>query len=183
MARLDPLEPEKMDAEQRAAYDEAAVRGGRLGGPNGIHIRVPELFRINQEMSAYMRSSSLPPRLRQLAVIVAVRKYRGAYAWGVQARAALEEGIPRAVVDAINAGETPTLPDKTDQTVYEVAATLVEYGALSDELFARAKQTLGFNALLDLVATTGYYAAVAMWVNVFEVDPRDDVPIPMASDP
>lgn len=182
MARLDPLKPEDMNAEQRAAYDEAVARGGRLGGPNGIHVRVPELFRINQEMSAYLRSSSLPARLRQLAVIVAVRKFRGAYAWGVQARAALAEGIPRDVVDAINADETPTLNDPTDRLVYEVAATLVEYGALSDDLFARAEQTLGFNTLLDLVATTGYYAAVGMWVNVFEVDPPADIPVPMVSD-
>lgn len=183
MARIDPLKPEEMDGEQRAAYDEAVAKGGRLGGPNGIHIRVPELFRINQEMSTYLRSSSLPARLRQLAVIVAVRKYRGAYAWGVQARAALAEGIPREVVDAVNAGETPTLTDPTDRIVYEVATTLVEYGALSDDLFARAREALGFNTLLDLVATTGFYAAVGMWVNVFAVDPLVDVPVPMASDP
>ncbi len=44
MARLEPLEPEDMNAEQRAAYDDAAGKGGRLGGPNGIHVRIPDLF-------------------------------------------------------------------------------------------------------------------------------------------
>jgi 4-carboxymuconolactone decarboxylase len=182
MARLAPLEPEDMNAEQRAAYDDAAARGGRLGGPNGIHVRIPELFQINQEMSTYLRASSLPPRLRQLAVMVAVRHFRGAYAWGVQARASLAAGISEAVVNSINAGKAPELDDATDQMVYDVAVALSRHGALTDDLFATAEQALGFNQLLDLVATTGYYAAVAMWVNVFEVDVPGDIPIPMAAD-
>ena len=100
----------------------------------------------------------------------------------MQARASLAEGIPVAVCIAINAGEAPVLDDATDQLVYDVAVTLAEHGALTDALFAKAEAALGFNQLLDLVATTGYYAAVAMWVNVFEVDPPADIPIPMASD-
>ena len=180
MARLEPLEPEDMNAEQRAAYDDAAAKGGRLGGPNGIHVRIPELFQINQEMSAYLRDCSLPPRLRQLAVMVAVRQFRGAFAWAVQARASLAEGIPEAVCNAINEGETPVLDDATDQLVYDVAVALTEHGALTDAVFAKAEAALGLNQLLDLVTTTGYYAAVAMWVNVFEVDTPADIPIPMA---
>jgi len=61
-----------------------------------------------------------------------------------------------------------------------VAASLAEHGTIPDDLFAEAEAALGFNQLLDLVATTGYYAAVAMWVNVFEVDVPADIPIPMA---
>jgi 4-carboxymuconolactone decarboxylase len=181
MARIDPLKPEDMDEAQHAAYEVAAAKGGRLGGPNGVHVRVPELFQINQEVSTYLRTCGLPDRLRQIAVMVAVREFRGTYAWGVQARASLEVGITRDVVDAINAGETPALSDPTDAVVYEVAAALMEKGALSDDLFARAQDALGFNMLLDLVATIGYYAAVGMWTNVFEVDPPEDIPVPMAS--
>ena len=180
MARINPLKPEEMDAEQRAAYDVAVSKGGRLGGPNGVHVRVPELFQINQKMSTYLRSSGLPVRWRQIAVMVAVRKFRGTYAWGVQARASLDAGIPRDAVDAINAGEIPALEDATEQLIHEIAAALIERGALSDDLFARAQDALGFNQLLDIVATTGYYAAVGMWTNVFEVDVPDDIPVPMA---
>jgi hypothetical protein len=180
MARLEPLEPEDMNAEQRTAYDQAAAKGGRLGGPNGIHVRIPDLFQINQEMSTYLRGTDLSARHRQLAVMVAVRKFQGAYAWGVQARASLAEGISEDVVNAINEGRVPDLRDAIDNIVYDVAAALAEHGAIPDDLFARAESALGFNQLLDLVATTGYYAAVAMWVNVFEVDTPADIPIPMA---
>ena len=180
MARLDPLKPEDMNAEQKAAYEKAVAAGGRLGGPNGIHVRVPELFAINQEMSTYLRSNGVPARLRQLAVLVAVRHWNGTYAWGVQARASMNEGISRETVDAINEGRAPTLDDADDQAVYDVAAELVKRGALSDATFARVQAQLGFNQLLDVVATVGYYSAVAMWVNVFDVDSPADIPVPMA---
>ncbi len=116
-------------------------------------------------MSTYLRGTDPAPRLRQLAVMVAVRKFQGAYAWGVQARASLAEGISEEVVNAINEGRAPDLADTMDRIVYDVAAALAEHGAIPDDLFAEAEQALGFNQLIDLVATTGYYAAVAMWVS------------------
>ncbi len=180
MARIDPLKPEQMNDAQAQAYEAALARGGRLGGPNGIHLRVPELFEINQEMSTYFRSNTLPARLRQLAVLVAVRHWEGAYAWGVQARASMEVGIPKEVVEAINARQEPDFGDALDQVVHDVASELVRRAALGDALFARAHEALGFNQLLDLIATVGFYSAVAMWVNVFEVDPPADIPIPLA---
>ena len=65
MARIDPLRREDMNEEQGRAYDEVAARGGRLGGPNRIFIRVPELFELNQEMGDYLRANHLDARLRQ----------------------------------------------------------------------------------------------------------------------
>ncbi len=40
MARIDPLKREEMNEVQGRAYDEVTARGGRLGGPNGIFIRI-----------------------------------------------------------------------------------------------------------------------------------------------
>ncbi len=176
MARINPLKREDMDDEQAEAFDEVAARGGRLGGPNGIYIRVPELFRLNQEMGDYLRANHLNPRLRQLAAIVAVRRWNGAYAWGAQTRDALKAGIPTDIIDAVNARETPDLDDADDRVVYDAAVELADTGALSDASFEAAKAQLGFNTLLDLIATIGFYAAVSMTVSVFEVEPRAEFP-------
>lgn len=180
MARIDPLKREEMNEEQGKTYDAVTARGGRLGGPNGIYVRVPELFMLNQEMGDYLRANHLTARLRQLAVLVACRYWNGEYAWGVQARASMNEGISRQIVDAINARKTPDLTDPDDKSVYVVATELVETGTLSDASFAAAEKQLGFDRLLDVVATTGFYSAVGMVVNVFQVDPPKDIPVPLA---
>ena len=180
MARIDPLQPEEMTAEQRRVYDEVVARGGRIGGPNGVYLRIPELFTLNQEFGNYLRDNHLSARLRQLAAIVTVRRWNGAYAWGAQGRDALAAGISQEIVDAINARETPVLEDADDQLVYELAVELSETGALSDDLFERAIGQLGLNQLLDLVAAVGFFTAVSLTVNVFEVEPRPHFPTKLA---
>jgi len=180
MARIDPLKREDMNDEQGRAYDEAAAKGGRLGGPNGIFIRVPELFGLNQQFGDYLRNNHLSDRLRQLAAIVAVRRRNGAYAWGAQGRDALKAGIPREIVDAVNERRAPTLDDADDRAVYDAAVELADTGTLSDASFETALAQLGFNRLLDLVATVGFYTAVSLTVNAFEVEPRPDFPVALA---
>jgi 4-carboxymuconolactone decarboxylase len=176
---MNPLKREEMNDEQRATYDLVVARGGRLGGPNGIYCRVPELFLLNQEVGNYLRDNSVSPRHRQIAVITACRYFEAAYPWGVQARAALNLGIEREVVEAINRGETPKLSGD-DMAVYELTNELVRHGGLSDASFAKAEKTFGFNRLMDLVATVGFYTSVALIANVFEVDVPNDIPIPLA---
>lgn len=183
MARIDPLKREDMNEEQGRVYDAVAARGGRLGGPNGIYIRVPRLFELNQGLGDYLRTNHLDARLRQLAAIVAVRRWNGAYAWGAQARDALKAGISREIVDAVNQRETPALDDADERAVHDAALEIADSGALSDASFERAIAQLGFNRLLDVVATVGFYTAVSLTVNVFEVEPRPDFPVALAPGP
>jgi 4-carboxymuconolactone decarboxylase len=180
MARIDPLKPEDMNDEQRQAYDEVIAKGGRVGGPNGVYIRVPELFKLNQDMGNYLRNNHVNARLRQLAAIVAVRRWNGAYAWGAQGRDALAAGISQEILNAINKREVPVLEDPDDQVVYDAAVELSDTGTLSDALFEKAQDQLGFNGVLDLVAAVGFFTAVAQAVSVFEVEPRPQFPTTLA---
>ena len=180
MARIDPLKREDMNDEQGQAYDEVAARGGHLHGPNAIYIRVPELFGYYQQLSNYLRANNISLRLRQLAAMVAVRRWNGAYAWGAQARDALKAGISRDIIDAINARGTPDLTDADDRAVHDAALELADTGSLSDAAFDRAIAQLGFNRLLDVVATVGFYTAASLNVNVFEVEPFAEFPVSLA---
>ena len=141
-ARMDPLKREEMNDEQAAAYDEVAAKGGRLGGPNGIFIRAPELFRLNQAVGNYLRAAHLSPRLRQLAMIVAVRRWNGAYAWGAQARDALKAGISRDIVDAVNERRDPGLTDADDRAVYDASVELADTVGL--DICLSVAEELGF---------------------------------------
>ncbi|MEK9721856.1 MAG: carboxymuconolactone decarboxylase family protein [Rhodospirillaceae bacterium] len=181
-ARIDPLAREDMDEEQGAAFDEVAAKGGRLGGPNGLYIRVPVLFRLHQAVGNYLRQGHLTPRLRQLAAIVAARHWNGAYAWGAQARDALKAGVSPEIVDAINQRRTPVFDDEDDRVAYEAAVEIADTGTLSDASFEAATQQLGFNVLLDIVAMTSFYAAVSQCVSVFEVAPQAAFPVQMVRD-
>lgn len=180
MARINPLQLEEMTPEQRQIHDDVLAAGGRLGGPNGVYLRVPELFRLNQQFGDYLRNNHVNARLRQLAAIVTVRRWNGAYAWGAQGRDALKAGISEEIVEAINARETPVFDNDDDQVVYDTAVELSDTGSLSDGAYEKALAQIGFNAVLDLVAAVGFFTAVAMAVSVFEVEPKPEFPTQLA---
>ena len=50
----------------------------------------------------------------------------------------------------------------------------------SDTAFDRAIAQLGFNRLLDVVATVGFYTAASLNVNVFEIEPFAEFPVSLA---
>jgi len=66
--------------------------------------------------------------------------------------------------------------DRTEVVVLRRHTIVIVTGSLSDAAFETALAGLGFNRLLDVVATVGFYTAVSLTVNVFEVEPNPDFP-------
>lgn len=171
MARLKPLTPGDMTAAQLAAYEEIESKGGRLGGPYSALIRIPEFMVLHQAMGDNLRQSSLGERLRKIIVLTTVRHWGAKYAWAVNVRSALKDGMAQSLIDAIKEGQDPAFSDAKEKTVYKVARELLESRALSDASYAEAVGLLGETGLADAVATTGFYSLVSMTLNAFDVDP------------
>jgi 4-carboxymuconolactone decarboxylase len=171
MARLKPLTPEDMTPEQLRAYQEIESRGGRLGGPYSALIRIPEFMLLHQAMGDNLRQSSLGERLRKIIVLVTVRHWGAKYAWAVNVRSALKDGMEQSLIDAIHDGKDPGLSEPTEKAVYQVARELLEKRQLSDATYAQVVGILGETRLADAVATTGFYSLVSMTLVAFDVDP------------
>jgi len=62
-----------MNPEQRKVYEESVARGLPTGGPYTAYIRIPQFMALNREMSNYLRSNSLPGRLRQMIVLHTIK--------------------------------------------------------------------------------------------------------------
>ncbi|HEX5079572.1 MAG TPA: carboxymuconolactone decarboxylase family protein [Geminicoccaceae bacterium] len=175
MSRLPDLPYEAMTAEQRRVHDEiAAGPRGKVEGPLRVWLHVPELATHAQKLGAHARFHSLlPPPLSELAILVTAAAWRSDFEWYAHARLAREAGIADNVIEAIQAGEKPSLPDDKARAVYAVARELHTTRALSDETYAIAEAALGHAALVDLVGILGYYTLVSMTLNAFRVPTPD----------
>jgi len=171
MTRLAPLPREAMTEEQAAVLDEIVARGGRLGGPYEAYIRIPKFMRLNQQMGDYLRTNSLAPRLRLLAVLLVVRHWNARFAWATNAREAVGAGIAQDIVDAINRRARPTLENELDRRVYDLVTGLLEQRKIPDDTYRRAEKALGETTLADLVVTVGFYGMVCTTLASFDVDP------------
>jgi 4-carboxymuconolactone decarboxylase len=181
MTRFAILKREDMNEAQGRVYDEIKARDDRVrGGPYWAYIRNPEFMRLHNDMSKYIRGTSLTGRERQIAVLAVVRHWSAKYPWAVQVRASLAAGVDQEIIDAINAGERPNLDDPGEKAAYDVARELLAEKGLSDATYAEAEKQFGLPKLVDLVSAVGFFSMVCCTTNAFDITPPDDAPARLA---
>jgi 4-carboxymuconolactone decarboxylase len=179
MARIAIIDRAQMNAEQARVYDAAKASNGPVGGPYYAYIRLPKLFEAAQHLRATLAAGPLSRREQQIVNLAVARHWNARYPWYAQARNSLQLGIPRAVIDAINARGTPDLADARERTCFAVARELLANKGLSDASYAAAEKTMGLESLVALVATVGAFSTTCMTANTFAIDPPADNPMPL----
>ena len=168
MTRIPALARDEMDEEQRRVHDDTAAQTGRVGrGPAIGYAYAPGMWETNNAASDYFenRCSLTLPQLRVVALLAA-RHWNAAYPWAAQARVALEDGLERSVIDAVNARRRPDFAGREDAAVHDAARELLETGTLGDAGFEAARDALGHRRLADLVGVIGHFCKTAMMANV-----------------
>ncbi|HLH77163.1 MAG TPA: hypothetical protein VKV28_10190 [Candidatus Binataceae bacterium] len=171
MARLAPISPEHMSAEQRQVFEETNARGLPVGGPYVAYLRSPKFMALNRDMGDFLRHSSLPGRLRQLIVMRTIKHWNAKYPWWAQTRRSLAEGLEQTTLDAIAKGQTPALSDPKEQIALKLSQELVASGQVSDATYQRGLELMGETGLVEAVATCGFFTMVCFTANAFQVDP------------
>jgi 4-carboxymuconolactone decarboxylase len=166
--RLPALGPDELDEAQREAV--AGITAGPRGGVIGPFVpllRSPELMTRLQLVGAYLRfESELDDDLFELAILIVARHWDQQFEWGYHHPLALKAGVPASVADEVGAEREPSQGRRELALVWRCAHTLLTEGEMDDELYAALRDSLGEPALVDLVATVGYYTTLALTMNV-----------------
>jgi 4-carboxymuconolactone decarboxylase len=172
--RLPPIPPERWTAAQRQAA-EAMIAGprGAVVAPFVPLLRSPELAGHMQQVGAYLRfRSALGVRLTELAILVTARHYAQSVEWSIHAPIALREGIAPDTVAAIERGQRPAAMADDEALVHDFCLELLgARGRVGDGRWQRAVERFGEQAVVDLVATCGYYGLLALVMNAARTAP------------
>ena len=166
--RFKPLTYRDMTPEQKKMF-ESLISGERrgAGGPFNVLLRSPEMGDLAQKFGASMRfHSSIPPKLNELAIIITARHWTSHYEWYAHRRAAANQGLNPAFIEAIAAGKRPTGMAADEEAVYNFCTELLTNKQVSDATFQAAKDKFGERGVVDLIGVTGYYQLVSMLLNV-----------------
>jgi 4-carboxymuconolactone decarboxylase len=166
--RLPPLADAMLSAAQRRVVD-AITQGprGRLGGPFIALLRSPELCQRTQTLGEYLRYDSVvPQRLRELAILATARHWRQSYEWHTHAPIAERAGLPRSLIDALAEGRSPEPLAADEAAVLCFCDQLHQHHGVSDAAYERARDVLGEAGVVELCGICGYYALLAMVLNV-----------------
>jgi 4-carboxymuconolactone decarboxylase len=164
--RLKLLSPGEMSADQKQTYDESIV--GKRGAPPApmmAWLNSPEMARHATRLGGFLRFDTVfPAKLSEIAILVTARHWTSHYEWYAHKRLALKGGI----IDAIRDRRIPQFDDPKGQMIYEVAKSLHEGHAVSNNLYDEAVKMLSERGVVEVIGLCGYYTMVSMTLNTFE---------------
>lgn len=178
--RLEIIEQDKMTAAQRELHARIAGARGAVRGPFNLWLYSPELCDKVEALGKFVRfDSSIPPKLRDITILVTARHWDSSYMWHSYSKRALDTGVTQDIITAIAERRTPDLTIGADRAVYGYAKELLDRHHVSDATFRSAVEAIGKATIVELTALIGNYSMVAMALNAFEVDmPEGAKPLP-----
>jgi len=179
MSRLPSLSPEEMDADQRRVYEQIAG-GPRKGfrGPFHALIHSPECAECVGRTGEVLRYRGvLPPRLREMAVLIVTRFWGAQYAWYAHEPHARKEGLGGDVIAALLERRRPDAMGPEEAAVYDFCTELQEKHSVGEAAYRAAADRFGERGLVELTVLLGHYTMVSMTLNAFEL------PVPEGAEP
>lgn len=112
-------------------------------------------------------TSTVPPRLRELAILRVAHRTESAYEWVQHVKLGRREGLTDEDIAAVQRAEAA---DEFDRTVLSAVDELMDRYELSDEAWAALGERFDTHQLMDFVFTVGCYVTVAMAMKTFGVE-------------
>lgn len=171
VTRLDPLPDDEWDDQVRAALAMLLPRQRRnvrdAGNVLATLARHPELARAYVTFSTHLLfTSTLPARLREIAILRISRRHNCEYEWHHHVQSAAELSLTEAEIEAAGCG----LADSAlESAVLAAVDELAEDSTVSDHTWAALSESLDERQRMDLVFTIGGYMLLAMAVNTFGI--------------
>ncbi|MCV7031806.1 carboxymuconolactone decarboxylase family protein [Mycobacterium sherrisii] len=168
--RLRPLPADQWDEATRRAL--SSMRGADTNNALSTLAHHPALAKAFLRFNVHLlASSTLPPRIRELAILRVAHRRQCAYEWSHHVRMAKDEGITDDQITAVQraTGADDGVLDAFDATVITGVDELEENSRISDPTWAVLGERLNDQQRMDFVFTVGCYALLAMAFNTFGI--------------
>jgi alkylhydroperoxidase family enzyme len=184
--RLPIIPPANLNSEQKALYEDMRdgiakhfqgftnIRDdGALLGPWNPWIHEPQFGKPVWELTKAVASQpSLPPAVREVAILVTGAHFRSAYELYAHVIVAEHRGLSDEKLATIVAGQRPVDLTRQEAVAYDVASALVSGGVLPELTYRAAIEQFGQHGAAELSYLVGLYCLVSVTLNTF------DVPVP-----
>jgi 4-carboxymuconolactone decarboxylase len=178
--RIEPVDLDRLDADQRAALEPfLSTEGGKVGGGKILNI-FRTLAHAPKALTAFLgwgnyilsKRNALSPRDRELVILRTGYNCRSGYEWTQHKRIGLDCGLTADEIERIKVGPGADGWNDLDQAMLRASDELVTDHFVTDTTWA-ALAPLGDKGRMDLVMTVGQYTQVSMILNSFGIQVED----------
>ncbi|MFZ0832940.1 MAG: carboxymuconolactone decarboxylase family protein [Mycobacterium sp.] len=170
--RVSPLPVDQWDdaVDQALAVMLPAERRNPDDASNILttFVRHPALTKAFLKFNVHLLfNSTLPPRLRELAILRVAHRTDSKYEWVQHVKLGMREGLTEEEIAGIQRGEAA---DEFDRTILTGVDELMDGYELSDATWSALGERLDERQRMDFVFTVGCYITVAMALKTFGVE-------------
>ena len=134
----------------------------------GTFVNHPDLTKEFLKFNVHLLfKSTLPPRLRELAILRVAHRTDSEYEWVQHVKLGMREGLTEEDISGVQRGEAT---DAFDATVLAAVDELLEKYNLSDATWAALSERFDKRQRMDFVFTVGCYVTVSMALKTFGVE-------------
>jgi 4-carboxymuconolactone decarboxylase len=169
------------DAQKDAAAAFEAERGVPVFGPFTPLLRSPEMMQCASRMGLYLRYNSvLPLRISEFTILIVAREWSQQVEWHIHHPIALKAGVAPETAQALAEGRRPATMSPDETLAYDFSMELQRFKAVSDPTYAAVVARFSEQGAIDLTGINGYYALLAMTMNVARTALPEGAPRPLA---
>ena len=106
---------------------------------------------------------------RQVVILTVAAAWQSEFEWWAHVRIGRQVGLSDADIAAVRTAVPLALDEPVEQAALDVARATTTRGDLDDEEYARAREVLGDQALIEALTLVGYYALLALQMRVHRV--------------
>ena len=183
-SRLPLIHREDLDESGKKIYDMVAApnKTAPTSGPVPVSLYSPKLAEAMKLLNDALRFGGvMGRRYTEVAILVSAREFDQLYEWSGHEQAAVDNGVPQPVIDAIRENkEVAGLPDK-EALIIRFGRQLFREHQLDSALYAKAVETFGKQGTVEMAAVMGDYAMAAVMLHAADqhLPPgRKEFPLP-----
>lgn len=179
-ARLPLPRREQMDATGQQVYDMVRHPDSRyadsLWGPVAMWLYSPQMIEHVFPASTYLRyGTEKDQRLTELTILSTAREVRSQYEWSAHEPLAVQAGLEGEIIELVkqrasldSAGDIAGLGE-LERTIIQFTREAVSEERVSAATFAKARELLGDQGVMDLTGLIGYYNFVNITLKSFDL--------------
>jgi alkylhydroperoxidase family enzyme len=177
VARVPYIEKESAAGDVRKLYD-SFEKDFSTTVPN---MSVPNVFkalanspglaaRVYPLADYFMHQSSLSPRVRELAVLMLMKRLNCEYGFVNHLGIAKGVGITQQQIDDIDSYQASSTFNEDDKLVLRYAEDLTMKARIDDDLYRRVEQRLGKSNVLELTTAVSCWNMMGRNLNALQID-------------
>jgi len=169
--RVPPVEP--------GTRPELAVLEARIAAERGSLLKIYRVLLNSPTVAegwltfftAIRQKTSIPARLRELAILRVAVLNRAAYEFEAHLPHARRAGIGEDIIAALRQAREPLGVDDLDRAVLELTDAMTREIEVPDALYRRLAERFGAKEMVELIATIAAYNMVSRFLVALRIEP------------